>query len=76
MEDFQQILPVTRVKKNFLDILKSMEQDHATIELLPSACHPVARLLFRGNTHMPQAVIGREPVKADAVCSNSQGQDE
>jgi len=33
MEDFQQILPVTRVKRNFLDILKSMEQDHATIAL-------------------------------------------
>ena len=33
MEDFQQILPVTRVKRELLDILKRMEEDEATIAL-------------------------------------------
>jgi len=33
MEDFQQILPVTKVKRNFLDILKHMEEEEATIAL-------------------------------------------
>ncbi len=33
MEDFQQILPVTKVKRNLLTILKSMEEDEATIAL-------------------------------------------
>jgi prevent-host-death family protein len=32
MEDFQQILPVTKVKRNLLDILKRMEEE-ATIAL-------------------------------------------
>ena len=33
MEDFQQILPVTKVKRELLDILKRMEEDGATIAL-------------------------------------------
>ncbi len=33
MEDFQQILPVTKVKRDLLTILKSMEEDEATIAL-------------------------------------------
>ena len=33
MEDFQKILPVTKVKRNFLDILKHMEQEEETIAL-------------------------------------------
>jgi prevent-host-death family protein len=33
MEDFQQILPVTKVKRNLLDILRSMEEQEATIAL-------------------------------------------
>ena len=33
MEDFQQILPVTKVKRNLLTILKSMEEDEATIAI-------------------------------------------
>lgn len=33
MEDFQQILPVTKVKRNLLTILKSMEEDEATVAL-------------------------------------------
>jgi len=33
MEDFQQILPITKVKRNLLDIIKSMEKDDSTIAL-------------------------------------------
>ena len=33
MEDFQKILPVTKVKRNFLEILKQMEQEEETIAL-------------------------------------------
>ena len=33
MDDFQQILPVTKVKRELLDILKRMEEDEATIAL-------------------------------------------
>ena len=33
MEDFQQILPITKVKRNLLDIIKSMEKDESTIAL-------------------------------------------
>lgn len=33
MEDFQQILPITKVKRNLLDIVKSMEKDESTIAL-------------------------------------------
>ena len=33
MEDFQQLLPVTTVKRNLLAILKRMEEDEATIAL-------------------------------------------
>ena len=33
MEDFQQILPVTKVKRELLNILKRMEEDEATIAL-------------------------------------------
>ena len=33
MEDFQQILPVTKVKRDLLTILKSMEEDEGTIAL-------------------------------------------
>ena len=33
MEDFQQILPVTKVKRELLDLLKRMEKDEATIAL-------------------------------------------
>jgi prevent-host-death family protein len=33
MEDFQLILPVTKVKRELLDILKRMEEDEATIAL-------------------------------------------
>jgi antitoxin YefM len=33
MEDFQKILPVTKVKRNLLDILKHMEQEEETIAL-------------------------------------------
>jgi prevent-host-death family protein len=33
MEDFQLILPVTKVKRNLLDLIKSMEQEEATIAL-------------------------------------------
>ena len=33
MEDFQQILPITKVKRNLLNIIKSMEEDESTIAL-------------------------------------------
>lgn len=33
MEDFQQILPVTKVKRNLLDILKRMQEEELTITL-------------------------------------------
>jgi prevent-host-death family protein len=33
MEDFQQILPITKVKRNLLNIIKSMEKDDSTIAL-------------------------------------------
>ncbi len=33
MEDFQKILPVTKVKRNLLDILKNMEKEEETIAL-------------------------------------------
>ena len=33
MEDFQKILPVTKVKRNLLKILKHMEQEEETIAL-------------------------------------------
>ena len=33
MEDFQQILPVTKAKRHLLDILKRMEEEDATIAL-------------------------------------------
>ena len=33
MEDFQQILPVTKVKRDLLNILKRMEEEEATIAL-------------------------------------------
>lgn len=33
MNDFQQILPVTKVKRHLLDILKRMEEEDATIAL-------------------------------------------
>jgi prevent-host-death family protein len=33
MEDFQQILPITKVKRNLLDIIKRMEQEETTIAL-------------------------------------------
>jgi prevent-host-death family protein len=33
MEDFQKILPVTKVKRNLLEILKEMEQEEETIAL-------------------------------------------
>ncbi len=33
MEDFQKILPVTKVKRNLLEILKNMEQEEETIAL-------------------------------------------
>jgi prevent-host-death family protein len=33
MEDFQKILPVTKVKRNLLEILKHMEQEEETIAL-------------------------------------------
>jgi prevent-host-death family protein len=33
MEDFQKILPVTKVKRNFLEILKEMEEEEETIAL-------------------------------------------
>jgi prevent-host-death family protein len=33
MEDFQKILPVTKVKRNLLEILKQMEQEEETIAL-------------------------------------------
>lgn len=33
MEDFQEILPVTKVKRNFLDIIKRMEDEETTIAL-------------------------------------------
>ena len=44
MEDFQQILPVTKVKRNLLDILKSMEQEEATIALTRNG-EPVSVLM-------------------------------
>ena len=31
MEDFQEILPVTKVKRNLLDIIKRMEEEETTI---------------------------------------------
>ena len=31
MDEIQKILPVTKVKREFLDILKSMEEEYATI---------------------------------------------
>jgi prevent-host-death family protein len=33
MQDFQKILPVTKVKRNLLDLLKQMEQEDETIAL-------------------------------------------
>lgn len=33
MEDFQQIIPVTKAKRNLLDILKRMQEEEATIAL-------------------------------------------
>ena len=33
MEDFQQILPVTKVKRNLLDIVKRMEEEDETIAI-------------------------------------------
>ena len=33
MEEFQKILPVTKVKRNLLEILKEMEQEEETIAL-------------------------------------------
>ena len=33
MEDFQQILPVTKAKKNLLDIVKRMEEEDETIAI-------------------------------------------
>jgi antitoxin YefM len=33
MEDFQKILPVTKVKRNLLEILKQMEEEEETIAL-------------------------------------------
>jgi len=33
MEDFQEILPVTKVKRELLDILKVMEEEDSTIAL-------------------------------------------
>jgi prevent-host-death family protein len=33
MEDFQKIMPVTKVKRNLLDILKHMEKEEETIAL-------------------------------------------
>jgi prevent-host-death family protein len=33
MEDFQEILPITKVKRNLLDIIKRMEQEETTIAL-------------------------------------------
>jgi len=44
MEDFQQILPVTKVKRNLLDIVKSIEQEGATIALTRNG-EPVSVLM-------------------------------
>ena len=33
MEDFQEILPVTKVKRNLLDIIKRIEEEETTIAL-------------------------------------------
>jgi prevent-host-death family protein len=33
MEDFQKIMPVSKVKRDFLDLLKQMEQEGSTIAL-------------------------------------------
>ena len=33
MDEFQKILPVTRVKRELLDILKSMEAEYSTITM-------------------------------------------
>ena len=33
MEDFQQILPVTKAKRNLLDIVKRMEEEDETIAI-------------------------------------------
>jgi antitoxin YefM len=33
MDDFQKILPVTKAKRNLLEILKNMEQEEETIAL-------------------------------------------
>jgi prevent-host-death family protein len=33
MENFQQILPITKVKRNLLDIINSMEEDENTIAI-------------------------------------------
>ena len=33
MEELQKILPVTRVKRELLDILKSMEEEYSTITM-------------------------------------------
>ena len=33
MEDFQQIQPVTKIKRNLLDILKRMEEEDSTIAI-------------------------------------------
>jgi prevent-host-death family protein len=33
MDELQKILPVTKVKRELLDILKSMEQEYATITM-------------------------------------------
>jgi len=44
MEDFQQILPITKVKRNLLDIVKSMEQEETTIALTRNG-EPVSVLM-------------------------------
>jgi prevent-host-death family protein len=31
MEDFQEILPITKVKRNLLDLIKRMEEEETTI---------------------------------------------
>lgn len=33
MEDFQQIFPITKAKRNFLDIVKRMEEEDETIAI-------------------------------------------
>lgn len=47
MDDFQEILPVTKVKRKLLDILKTMEEEDSTIALTRNG-EPVGVMMTPG----------------------------